>query len=229
MFAGAGRKNASGFNRPGRVASLFGLRLLSMQLSPVNCVLAAHPTMTSTPLRFSVLSLLTVAHLSAAVLGISPPSQSLTAERIANLPAATQPAWRDYLERSQRQAQADRAFFDAELKAHGLTEATATIPPSGHDANSLPLKKDAAWYGGVEARRLADILVSFQTPAGGWSKNIDFSKHARQPGERFAAANAAPVAPKSDDYDLPHEATWHYVGTFDNNATITQLQFLGKR
>ncbi len=182
--------------------------------------------MTSTSLRIAVLALLPVAGLAAAVIGISPPSEPLTAERIANLPAAAQPAWREYLERSQQQAQADRAFFETELKTHGLT--APTMPPSGRDASSLPLQKDPAWYGGAEARRIADIVVSFQTPAGGWSKNINLAKHARQPGERFAAANASPVTPKSDDYDLPHESTWHYIGTFDNNATITELQFLAK-
>ena len=47
---------------------------------------------------------------SAAVIGHSVAAQSITAERIAVLPRAQQAAWRDYLARSVRQMQADRAF-----------------------------------------------------------------------------------------------------------------------
>ena len=38
--------------------------------------------------------------LSAAIVGTNPPSSPLSAERIAQLPAAAQPEWRDYLARS---------------------------------------------------------------------------------------------------------------------------------
>ncbi len=70
-------------------------------------------------------------------------------------------------------------------------------------------------------------LISFQTPAGGWSKNLDFTAHARQKGEAFAANNLSRfLAP--DDFDTPHDQKWNYVGTLDNDATNSQLQFLAR-
>ena len=160
---------------------------------------------------------------SAAVIGYSVAAQSITAERIAALPRAQQAAWRDYLARSVRQMQADRAFLEAELKSAGLT--SELIPPNGSAARSMPLNKPAEWYGSVEARRVADIIVSFQTPAGGWSKNLNLTDHARRRGESFAANNLSThLAP--GDFDTPPDAKWNYVGTLDNDATTTELRFL---
>ena len=162
----------------------------------------------------------------AAVVGTNPPAQPLTAERIATLPAAQQTAWRAYLARSQQLHEADVAFFIAELKANHITN--PTTPPEGRGNGGLSLNHPPGWFTSEEARKLADNVLSFQTPAGGWSKNMNFSTHARQPGERFAAGNAAPVAQKPDDNDAPRDVSWHYVGTFDNDATITQLRFLAR-
>ena len=58
--------------------------------------------------------------LEAAIIGTNVPAQSLTAERIATLPAGQQPEWSRYLEHSQKQRQADQDFLAAELAAHGL-------------------------------------------------------------------------------------------------------------
>src|SRR5689334_14037447 len=101
---------------------------------------------------------------NAATIGTSTPAQPLTVERIVALPTREQPAWRAYLERSTRQLRADRAALDRELKAAGLK--TPLVPPSGSAARSIPLDRPAVWYSGPEARRIADIVVSFQTPAG---------------------------------------------------------------
>jgi PelA/Pel-15E family pectate lyase len=50
-------------------------------------------------------------------------------------------------------------------------------------------------------------LISFQTPSGGWSKNIDTISQPRTSGQRFG---------------LQEE----YIPTFDNNATFQQIEFL---
>ena len=161
----------------------------------------------------------------AAVIGASVAAQSITEERIAALPRAQQAAWRAYLARSVRQMRADRSFLQAELKAAGLQ--AELIPPNGFSARSMPLNRPAEWYGSAEARRVADIVVSFQTPAGGWSKNLNLTDHARRPGESFAPNNlSAHLAP--GDFDLPHDPQWNYVGTLDNDATNTELHFLAK-
>jgi PelA/Pel-15E family pectate lyase len=173
----------------------------------------------------SVLGVVFVTQARAAVIGTNVPAHPVAAERIATLPARQQPAWKQYLDRSERQLRVDQAFLQAELREHGLKE--PTVPPAGSSVRSIPLNNPPAWYGQAEGRRIADILVSFQTPAGGWSKNLDMSQHLRAPGERFAIGNGSLLLGPLD-YDLPHDINWNYVGTFDNDATITQMRFLAK-
>jgi hypothetical protein len=165
------------------------------------------------------------AALSAAVVGASVAAQSLTPDRIAALPSKQRAAWQAYLDRSARQRQADRASLEAELKAAGLAE--PLIPPSGFSARGMPLDRPGEWYAGAEARRVADIVVSFQTPAGGWSKNLDRTAHQRRPGEHFAGNNLSRYL-SPGDFDAPHDLKWNYVGTLDNDATNTELQFLAR-
>ena len=161
----------------------------------------------------------------AAVIGTSTPAPPLTTERIAALPRAQQAAWKEYLDRSMRQMAADRAALAAEMKRAGL--ARPLVPPSGFSARSLPLNRPAEWYGSADARRVADIVISFQTPAGGWSKNLNLSDHARRPGEHFAGNNLSRF-PTPGDFDAPRDPEWAYVGTLDNDATNTELRFLAK-
>jgi PelA/Pel-15E family pectate lyase len=163
--------------------------------------------------------------ISAAVVGTNTAAQSITAERIAKLPPKQQAAWRNYLARSVRQMQADHASLEAELKAAGLAE--PLTPPNGFTGRNMPLMKPAEWYGGAEARHVADIVVSFQTPAGGWGKNLNVADHVRKRGESYAPNNLSRyLAP--DDFDTPHDPHWNYVGTLDNDATATELQFLAR-
>lgn len=159
------------------------------------------------------------------VIGTNPPAQSLTRERIAQLPRRARAAWLRYLEASETQREADRNFFAAELTRNGMT--TPTEPPHGVSARSVPLDRQAGWYGSAEARHIADGVMSFQTPAGGWGKNLDLSGEPRRPGERFGSNNLSRfLAP--GDYDTPRDAEWNYIGTIDNDATTTELRFLAK-
>ena len=172
--------------------------------------------------RLSGALVVSVAWVSAAVIGASVATPSVSEERIASLPREQQAVWREYLARSVKQEQADRDFLQAELKTAGL--ASASVPPNGRN---LPLHRPAEWYASGEARRIADIVVSFQTPAGGWSKNINLTDHVRKPGERFAPNNlSAHLAP--GDFDTPRDPQWNYVGTLDNDATTTEIEFLAK-
>ena len=162
---------------------------------------------------------------SASIIGTNPPAQSLTAERIARLPATQLAAWLAYLRRSQLQRQADKAAFRYELKRAGIT--TPIEPPHSSSARSIPLHRDAAWYASTDAQHIADIILSFQTPAGGWGKNLDMGKHARQPGERCGPDNLSRFL-STDDFDTPAEPDWNYIGTIDNDATTTELNFLAR-
>jgi PelA/Pel-15E family pectate lyase len=163
----------------------------------------------------------------AALLGTNHPALPLTLERIATLPAAQQPAWRDYLERSAKQKLADQKFLHDEMKAAGLSE--SKLAPHAKNFSGLSLTQQLDWYALPEARRLANIIVSFQTPAGGWSKRLDLTKFSRTPGQHFAPDNTSRfLTNTATDNDAPHEARWSYVGTFDNDATTTQLRFLAR-
>ncbi|HUI08123.1 MAG TPA: pectate lyase [Verrucomicrobiae bacterium] len=166
-----------------------------------------------------------VSVVAAAVIGTNPPAQPLTVERVAALPAKLQPAWKEYWERSERQRRADQDFLQKEMGEHGIKQ--ALVPPSGRSTTSVPLNKPAPWYAEADARRIADIVVSFQTPAGGWSKNLDLSRQPRVPGEGFAPDNNSRYLGRVD-YDTPADSNWNYVGTFDNNATTSQLRYLAR-
>jgi len=163
--------------------------------------------------------------LFAAIIGTNSPAQPLTAERIAALPRAQRSAWMDYLKRSSKQWRTDQAFLRLEMRKHNLR--STVLPPAGRSTRSMPLDQADSWYGSEDARRIANIIVSFQTPAGGWSKNLDMTQHARAPGEAFAPNNASQHL-ADDDFDMPRDASWDYVGTFDNDATTTEMLFLAK-
>ena len=165
------------------------------------------------------------ANLSAAVIGTNPPALSLTAERIAALPKAERAGWRAYLKRSTRQLAADKSFLRKEERKAGVKR--PLVPASANSARDLALDEAADWYGQTEARHIADIIVSFQTPAGGWSKNLNLTRSARVPGESFAPDNLSRWL-SAVDYDEPLDTNWDYVGTFDNDATTTELRFLAR-
>jgi PelA/Pel-15E family pectate lyase len=161
----------------------------------------------------------------AGVIGTNPPARPVTLQRVTALPKARQSAWRAYVKNSERQSKADKAVFHGELKRNHIT--TTIAPREGRGVRGISLNRPQGWYGEAEALRIADILISFQTPAGGWSKNIDMTKDPRAPGERFSADDTSRY-PTLSDNDAPQDRNWNYVGTFDNDATITQLRFLAK-
>jgi PelA/Pel-15E family pectate lyase len=169
-------------------------------------------------------SLLVFTPLHAAVIGISKPAESITPARIAQLPAKDRAAWTAYLDRSQKQMLVDRATLAAE-RTPGTPE--PPTPKESFSGRSMPLHRDAAWYGSPEARHIADVIVSFQTPAGGWSKNLDMTGSPRQRGQSYTTNNLSRFL-GPDDFDAPRDPHWNYVGTLDNDATNTELHFLAQ-
>jgi PelA/Pel-15E family pectate lyase len=129
-------------------------------------------------------------------------------ERLALLPPEERHAWDRYLARSRARAEADRAAMQAELE--GLGREGWTPAPQSRAALFRD-GMDAAWFASEEARRIADVLLSYQTPSGGWSKNVDLRGRPRQSGESYYS-----------------EQGWSYIGTFDNDATTEEMRFLAK-
>jgi PelA/Pel-15E family pectate lyase len=161
----------------------------------------------------SALCLALPAICQAAVLGTMTPAQPVSEARIAALPAAQRAAWTDYLARSRAAMAADKAALQTE---QGSPDA-AGRPHSTAPENGMPLRKAAAWYGTPDALRVADTILSFQTPAGGWGKNADRGGPPRRPGESWAP-------PESGE----GKASWNYVGTIDNGATTSEMRFLAR-
>jgi PelA/Pel-15E family pectate lyase len=133
------------------------------------------------------------------------PDTLLSLGRIEALPERARAEWQRYVAASRRNAELDRAAMDAELRAAGRS--TWTRAPAGRGFQVTDAMTEA-WFRGDSARRLADVIVSYQTPSGGWSKRIDFVR-PREPGESWSA-----------------EERWTWVGTLDNGATTEQLRFL---
>lgn len=178
------------------------------------------PTMALTAL----LSALGGALVEAKQVGVNAPAQALTSQRVATLSPPQRELWVEYLARSHSQGQADRAALAAERSS------ISTIPPMPDEWNrrvTMPLAKDTGWYASAEALRVADNIVSFQTPAGGWGKNQARDRPARQKGQAFVIGGGSPFT-DPDNFDASKDAHWSYVGTIDNDATITEIRFLAK-
>jgi len=163
--------------------------------------------------------------IQATTLGTNTQARPLPASLEEGVAPDQRAVWTAYLRRSELLMAADKAAFGAELASQGKAEAAPA--PKGRNAG-LPLRKDATWYASAEALSLAANVISFQTPSGGWSKNVDMTKAPRQPGQHYTGDNSAPVKIEPGDFDPPRADNWAYIGTFDNGATVAQLQFLAK-
>ena len=137
-------------------------------------------------------------------------AEPVTTNRISELSATEQSPWTAYLNQSQTSAHTDQAAVQAEVVANKMTNALRA--PSGGDFK-LKVKAGDPWFTGDEAKQLADAVLSYQTPSGGWSKHIGFSRGPRQPGMQWTAQNE-PGQPA------------HYVATFDNGSTTSEMDLL---
>ena len=169
----------------------------------------------------SCLAILHTVPAQAKVVGMNQPAESVTATRIAALPPSQRGVWTAYLARSQAAMRTDKARLAAERKP-GM--AIPPAPGTGNGVLTMPLDRPADWYAGAEARRIADTIVSFQTPAGGWGKNQPRGA-VRLPGQAYVSNNSNAAA-RPGDFDP--SLSWHYVGTIDNDATTHEIRFLAK-
>ncbi|OYQ34495.1 pectate lyase [Niveispirillum lacus] len=165
--------------------------------------------------RLALLALLLTTTAHGATIGTMVPAEPLTVERIASSAPIERAAWQDYLARSASLLVKDKASLAAELPSGHPIPAPAA---GGNGPKSMPLDKPATWYGGAEARHIADVIVSFQTPAGGWGKNQPRDGAIRQPGQHYVAG----------EHGKDGQRPWNYVGTIDNDATVTEIRFLSR-
>ena len=168
--------------------------------------------------------LLAVVPLHASVIGMNTPAKSLTVDRVMSLPAAQRAPWLAYIKSSEAQMIADKASLAKERE--GLT-VIPPLPKQGNSGRALNLHRGPDYYKTDEAKKTGDIILSFQTPGGGWSKNLAMDT-PRLPGQLYATANLSPVASAPGDFDEPKDEKWHYISTLDNDATNTELHFLAE-
>jgi len=140
----------------------------------------------------------------------------LSLERINALPESERGPWLEYWKRSEAARSLDQSALNAEIKAHGLEKPIPTEDYTGPGFAFDPKKPDA-WYASEEGRKLAETIISYQGPDGGWNKLVDYGKGPRPPG-----ATWFPVAHP----DKP--AWWVFASTFDNNTTSEQMKFLAR-
>ncbi len=135
----------------------------------------------------------------------------LTPERIAALPELQRHALQSYLERSHRRAEHQRGVLASECRE---LEMAASKPAAASRSDfKMGSDLDPSWYARPEAFDLADTVLSFQTPTGGWSKAIDYSAGPRLRGTQWTSNTSNP---------------WHYCGTLDNGSTTEQIEFLAR-
>jgi PelA/Pel-15E family pectate lyase len=132
----------------------------------------------------------------------------LSARRVDALAPEERAAWTEYIERSGREQLRDKAMIDAELRTVGRERMTRA--PYAKEAFAVSASMTPTWFRSDSGRRMAAIVLSFQTPSGGWSKHVDMAQRARLPGESFFSENE----------------NWQYIATIDNEATTSQMRFL---
>lgn len=98
----------------------------------------------------------------------------------------------------------DQSALEKEVQKAGL-EKPLDAPHAKRFGFDVKLATgDAEFIASEEGRRIADIVLSFQTPSGGWSKRTDMGAAPRKPGQKFGTEK-------------------NYVPTFDNSATSVQF------
>jgi PelA/Pel-15E family pectate lyase len=132
----------------------------------------------------------------------------LAASRLARLPAAERAAWTAYVERSRGLKARDQALLAGELRQAAMAKMTRA--PYVRESFELKPWMTEAWLKGDSARAMAETILSFQTPSGGWSKHVDMRAAPRKPGQSFFS--------ETDE--------WQYIATLDNNATTSEMRFL---
>lgn len=147
--------------------------------------------------------------LAGPLLAEEKPLTLLTPELLAKLPADEQTAWEAYLATSRASAAKERELLAAECR--GIGREASEPAPNNRSEFEFDSDTPVEWYGRPENVALAVVVMSYQTPTGGWSKAVDYSKGPREPGTHWTTQSGA---------------GWHYCGTFDNRSTTEQIKFL---
>ena len=164
----------------------------------------AHPHVTTSPQlferylqfladeKFHVIAMRDLAKYASSAARVGPTATERYAPRMEKMEGAD--AWRSYFTKSDAWAAKQAAALADEVKVLGLKSAKRA--PSSGNQTLTP--------------ELAEAVLSYQLPCGGWSKAVSYSEGPRTPGTQWTSG----------------EDPWHYAATFDNRATTSELRFL---
>ena len=130
----------------------------------------------------------------------------LTDSRIDSLLARERELWKAYITRSRAQRATDTAAMAAELAGVGKKEMERAPYSSAFEVTKA---MTPAWFATDTAKRIAENILTFQAPNGGWSKHVDFAQ-PRHPGESY----------------FSESALWEWISTIDNGSTTEEMRFL---
>ena len=136
------------------------------------------------------------------------PIELLDTALIAALAPPERDAWTRYIAASRAKQAAERSAMDAEVRGAGRPQMVQA--PYMRQAFEVTGRMTADWFRSDSGRRMAENIISFQTPSGGWSKHVNFAAGPRAQGMSYWGEGVA----------------WRYMGTIDNGSTTGQLLFL---
>lgn len=113
--------------------------------------------------------------------------------------------WQKYHASSNELRQLDQQTLLGEIRALNLKK---PLPPSPAKEFGFDANLSDEYLISSNGQALLTSILSFQTPSGGWSKRTDM-RTPRTKGMNYGTEK-------------------NYIPTFDNNATITQLELLGR-
>jgi PelA/Pel-15E family pectate lyase len=114
--------------------------------------------------------------------------------------------WEDYYEASGKILKKDQEFLEKELAKRNLEKPDRPEEVKGFGFDVI---QPSDWFLGAEGKRVMSVILSFQTPSGGWSKATNMAGQPRQEGQAFGVLE-------------------DFTPTFDNAATSTQLRLLAR-
>lgn len=117
-----------------------------------------------------------------------------------------QQQWQAWYARSGELRRLDQRALAHELDSVGKSK---PYQPVKHDRFGFDPSAPQDFYTTAAGQRIADIVLSYQTPSGGWSKRVDMSQRPRAKGEAWGTEKG-------------------YQPTFDNYATSTQMHLLAR-
>lgn len=134
-------------------------------------------------------------------MGLAGNAQAVTQEEV-------QQQWKDYYALSKKLNRADYKEINKELEFMGKKKPTE--PKKAKNFGFKKLQFTPEFFNSEQGKHVMEVILSFQTPSGGWSKDIEMTKKKRGRGESYGRRMKS------------------YVPTFDNEGTSWQMRILAK-